>query len=379
MALGEELRKVSGNFKKAAVIGTGLMGGSLAMALKEHDQIETVVGYDISLETRKKAVDLRIADVISDTPQEAVSGCDLVFLATTVGAVFDAFSTIRDELEPGAVVSDIASVKLGITGKIEENLPPDVYYIGGHPMTGSEQSGVESSRSDLFNACYYILTPTKNTDADAFGKMHRLISELGARVISMEPGLHDRAASTISHIPHVLSVLLMDHAIKANEEVKNLFTIAAGGFRDMTRLAASNPALWVDIATQNRDFIVEGLRGMGSSIDELVDMLMSDDRDSLMNLFMEARRGRLELALSAGRAIEEIYEISLAVPDKPGVISEISTAVGSLGINIEDIEIVHPLVGESGILNLKIDGRENADKVVEHLNGLGYRATVRGV
>ncbi|MBN1288101.1 MAG: prephenate dehydrogenase [Actinobacteria bacterium] len=370
---------MSGHFRKAAVIGTGLMGGSLAMALKEHDGIERVTGYDISPETRRKAADLGIADLICESAQEAVAGCDLVFLATSAGAILGAFSAIRDELEPGAVVTDIASVKLGITGEIEENLPAGVNYIGGHPMTGSEQSGVESARSDLFSACYYLLTPTKNTDADAFGKMHRLISELGARVISMEPELHDRAVSTISHIPHLMSLLLMDHAIREKEEIKSLFTIAAGGFRDMTRIAAGNPGLWVDIATQNRDFIVEGLKSMGSGIDRLISMLMAEDRDGMMNLFTEARRGRLELALSAGRAIEEIYEISFAAPDKPGVISEISTAVGSLGINIEDIEIVHPLVGESGILNLKIDGRENAGKVVEHLNGLGYRATVRGV
>lgn len=355
------------------------MGGSLAMALKNRDGIQHVTGYDISPETRKKAEALGIADKISDTAQEAASGCDLVFLATSVGSLVEAFLSIKEQLMPGAVVSDIGSVKLGITEAIEKNLPEGVHYIGGHPMTGSEQSGVESAKEDLFKECYYILTPTRNTDADAFGRIHRLLTEIGARVISMEPELHDRAVSTISHIPHLLSLILMDHAIKEREDIKNLFTIAAGGFRDMTRIAAGNPGMWVDIANENREFIIEGLKEIGGSIDGLIKMLTEENSSWLLELFNEARRGRLELGLTAGRAIEEIYEISLAAPDKPGVISEISTAVGSLGINIEDIEIVHPLVGESGILNIKIDGRKKAYQAAEHLNSLGYIATVRGV
>lgn len=365
--------------KKAAVIGTGLMGGSLALALKEHGCADRVFGYDVSPETRKYATEIGIADVICDNLTDAVSGCDLLFLATPVGVMIEVLKEVRDILEPGAIVSDIASVKLSLTREIEELLPDEVHYIGGHPMTGSEHFGIESARSDLFIDCYYILTPTPKTDTDAFGKIHRLLGDLGARVISMEPEIHDRAVATVSHIPHILSLLLMDYAVMERKEIKNLFTIAAGGFRDMTRIAASNPEMWADIAIENRDFITGGLQSIGKEVDELVSMLTDSDRDGLVEIFNEARLGRLDLALPAGRKLEDIYEISLPATDRPGVISEISTAVGALGINIEDIEIVHTLVGESGILNLRIDGYDNACNAADHLNNLGYRAVVRGV
>lgn len=367
------------NFKKAAVIGTGLMGGSLALALKEHGCAGKVFGYDVSPETRKYATEIGIADEISDNLTDAVSGCDLLFLATPVGAMVEVLKEVIAILEPGTIVSDIASVKLSLTREIEELMPEGIHYIGGHPMAGSEHFGIESARSDLFIDCYYILTPTPNTDADAFGNIHRLLGDLGARVISMEPEVHDRAVATVSHIPHILSLLLMDYAVMEREEIKNLFTIAAGGFRDMTRIAASNPEMWADISIENNDFITGGLRSIGNSLDKLVSMLTAGDRDGLIEIFNEARLGRLDLELPIGRKLEDIYEISIPAADRPGVISEVSTAIGALDINIEDMEIVHTMVGESGILNLRIDGYENACNAADHLNKMGYRAVVRGV
>lgn len=364
-------------FSRVAVIGTGLMGGSLAITLMDNPRVRSVVVYDLYAETRRKALDRGIGNEVADNAAGAVSGCDLVFLAVPVGSMVQAFNGIASHLAEGTVVTDLGSAKLRMTNAIEDAAPVGVHYVGGHPMTGSEQSGIESARDGLYRDCYYILTPTRNTDVDSFRRLHSLLGELGARVISMDPESHDRAMATISHVPHLLSLLLMDMADRQRATMKNLFTIAAGGFRDMTRIAASSPELWIDVCMENREFIVDRLLEYGVGITELAEILDSGDRSRLRNKFERARHARAELSVKAGTEIEELFEVNLPVDDEPGAISRISTAVGAIGVNIEDISITHPLEGETGILSLKILGERNAQTVAGELESLGSRATVR--
>jgi prephenate dehydrogenase len=284
---------------------------------------------------------------------------------------------VYGDLSTGAIISDLGSAKLETAAALGDVTPPGVHYVGGHPMTGSEQSGVEFASADLFRNCYWILTPTADTDSEAFRRLHGLITDMDAHVISMDPETHDEAMATVSHTPHLLSLLLMDMAGRQYQEIKSLFTIAAGGFRDMTRIAASSPDVWVDICMENRKFIVQRLLEYGLEITGVIDMLENRDSIKLEELFLRASLARSELSVKAGREIDELFEVSLPVPDRPGVISEISTAVGSLGINIEDVEIVHPLEGETGILTLKILGRAQAGEVGDRLESLGYKAVVR--
>jgi prephenate dehydrogenase len=351
------------------------MGGSLALALKASHRVGLVAGYDRSDTTRSKARELHIADEVCDTPELAVRGADLIFLATPVSSIVGTFEDVRDALEADAIVTDLGSAKLGVTAAIESGLPSGIHYVGGHPMTGSEQSGVESARADLYSGAYYILTPTRRTDAEAFQRLHGLLADLGARVISIDPESHDRAMATVSHVPHLLSLLLMEMASRQREQMKNLFTVSAGGFRDMTRIAASNPDIWADICMENGRFIIERLKDYAVRVTGLIDMLEEGDRAGLRTLFEDARRARAELSVKSGLELEELYDVSLPVPDEPGVISKISTAVGAIGVNIEDMNIVHPLEGETGIMTLEILGKEQAAEVADTLSSLGYRAT----
>lgn len=370
---------MSENLTRVAIIGTGLMGGSLALALMEISAVEKVTGYDVSVDTRQRARELGVCDSVAETPGEAVEDCDVLFVATPLGSMVNLLDSLAGELRKGVIVSDLGSTKKQITGAIQDVLPEGVHYVGGHPMTGSEQCGVESARAELFMDQYYILTPTVKTDAGAFSSIHRLLTEMGARVISMDPESHDLAMATISHVPHMLALLLMEMAVRQRKNIKNLFTIAAGGFRDMTRIAESNPQMWMDICDENREFIVERLLEYGISIAEMVDVLEGGDRERLAAMFENAGMARRELAEEAGKRLSGLYQVSLPVPDEPGVISRVSTAVGALGINIEDIGIVHPLEGETGILNLRILGEDNARLVADELSGMGYRAGVREV
>lgn len=244
-------------------------------------------------------------------------------------------------------------------------------------MTGSEQSGVGSARPDLYRDASYVLTPTGNTDQDSLERLSALLKGLGARVITMDPWFHDEAIATISHVPHLLSLTLMGMAEEHHVRMGNLYSLAAGGFRDMTRVAASSPEMWTDICIENRERIIERLADYRSRLVGLQEILESGDGEMLTELFREARRARNELSRKSGQELEDLYDVTLPVPDEPGVISRISTAVGEMGINIEDVSIAHPLEGETGILTLKILGHEQAGKVAVGLASLGYRASFR--
>lgn len=362
---------------KVAVIGTGLMGGSLCLALKKSQVAETVVGYDISLDIRKKAKELRIADQIVESGREASQDSEVIFLATPISSLQEACLDIKDSLEEGVVVSDIASAKLSVVERLGGILPSEVRYVGGHPMTGSEQSGVEFASSDLYRDVYYVLTPTEKTDPDALGLLNGILSAIGSRVIYMDPDTHDEAMAVVSHVPHLLSVLLMDMARIQHEKIQSLFAIAAGGFRDMTRIAGSNPQIWVDILMENRKFVIQRLGEFSARISSLIEILDGEKVEKLEGMLRRAYEARQEFSKKAGFEIEELYTLVLMVEDKPGSISRVSTAIGSLGINIEDLEITHSTEGGEGILSLKITGEKNAEEARKKLESLGYKTSLK--
>lgn len=352
------------------------MGGSLALAFKEREAAREVCAWDVSPEAMKTAGEMGVAHRMASTADDAARGAEFVFLATPLGDMAVAAGEAAPGIGAGAVVSDLGSAKVSVVAAIEGALPEGAHFVGGHPMAGSEQSGVRFARSDLFRDRYYILTPTERTDPDAYSSLHALLASIGARVISMDPESHDRAMATISHVPHLLSLLLMEMAAREQERMRSIYTVAAGGFRDMTRIAASSPDIWLDIASQNREFIVSGLRQYADSVNGLIDLIERDDRDSLAGMFAHAREAREELSRKAGVEMADLFELSMPVRDRPGAISSIATTLGSIGINIEDISIAHPMEGETGILTLMVQGEQNAREGAAHLESAGYRVSL---
>lgn len=363
-------------FNRIAIIGIGLMGGSLALALRAAGAAGEVVAYDCSEQARAEAEAMGVADSIAGSAAGAVEGAELVFLATPICAMADAVQSAAGSLGDGVIVSDLGSAKVGVMRQIEEVLPRGARFVGGHPMTGSEQSGVRFASADLFTGRYYVLTPTEGTEPRAYQKVHALLTEIGARVISIDPESHDRAMATISHVPHMLSLLLMEMAASEQERMKSTFAVAATGFKDMTRIASSSPDIWLDIARENSDFIIERLQDYSSRIDALIEILRSEDLSALGAMFEDARLAREQLLTKGGYDIAEMFEISLPVPDEPGVISRIATAVGALGTNIEDLSIAHPLEGETGIMTLMVQGEASAAEAARALEELGYAVSV---
>ncbi|MGQ9474809.1 MAG: prephenate dehydrogenase/arogenate dehydrogenase family protein [Actinomycetota bacterium] len=362
-------------FECVGIIGTGLIGGSLGLAMRASGVVGRVLGSDADSGMLSRALAMGAVEEAFEDPLMMVGRCDLVMVAVPVRAIPGVLEKIAPGLRPGATVSDVGSVKEVVVRAAARILPSRCHFVGGHPLAGSEQSGVDFADPDLFREAYYVLTPTADCDAEAYSRLHALVSSLGARVIAMGPRLHDRAVSVISHVPHVLAMALMNLALERAGEYP-LLQLAAGGFRDVTRIAASDPRLWLDILAENREAVDETLAEVIEDLRRIRELLGSGSETELLSWLERASTGRRNLAPALRESLGELYVLSLPVEDRPGVISEVTLTVGDMGINIDDLELVHPLESGQGVLRLTITGEENARKATEALRARGYRVTL---
>jgi prephenate dehydrogenase len=218
-------------------------------------------------------------------------------------------------------------------------------------MAGSEQGGLDGADADLFVGATWVLTPTDRTDASVFSTVRRLVAGLGAEVIAVTPAHHDELVAVVSHVPQLAATTLMDVAAGGGEEHATLLRLAAGGFRDMTRIAAGDPGIWPDICVANRDAIVDALDGYLEALGGVRALVAGRDRDGLLELLERARAARRRLPVG-GAGTEPLVELRVPVPDRPAVLAEVTTLAGSMGINISDIDIAHSVEGGGGVLVL---------------------------
>jgi prephenate dehydrogenase len=361
--------------ERVAVIGTGLIGGSLSLAMKTRGLAARICGYDLHPENSRLALDRGAIDEAAETPAAAVAGADLTIIAIPVGSIPGMLSEIAAHLRPGSIVTDVGSTKAAIVQAADDLLPEGVSFVGGHPMAGSELDGVAAADADLFaNACY-VLTPARRCSPDAFEFLYNLLRGIGALVVAMAPEQHDRAVGMVSHLPHALSLGLMNLALRKQTETANLFYLAAGGFRDMTRIASSNPAIWLDILTENRVALTALIDDYVAELGCLRGMIEEGDAEQLRGYMHSAREGRRGLT-PAGRVEGESYTLSIPVDDRPGVISSITQAISGLEINIYDLELVHPLDSGGGLLRVLVQGKQEAERAAEALRQRGFNATL---
>jgi prephenate dehydrogenase len=352
---------------RVAVIGTGLVGGSIGLALAGLDH--EVVGFDREPDHSSRAKELGAIDVIASSVADAASDADVVFVAVPVGAVVE---VATEALDAGAaLVTDVGSVKGPVVAAIEKRRPDDAArFLGGHPMAGSEQDGVEAARGDLFVGATWVLTPTTATDEASYAQLRSLLRDLHAEVVTVTPEDHDVLVALVSHVPQLASSTLMDVATAHEEEHRALLRLAAGGFRDMTRIAASHPTIWLDILTSNRDAVLRALDAYLDALRQARDLVAHGDRDALNQLLARARSARRNLPVGASVATD-LVELRVPVPDRKGVIAEVTTLADRLGVNVADIEIAHSLEGEQGVL-VMIVAASHADAYEAGLHDLGY-------
>lgn len=346
--------------RRAAVVGTGLIGGSLGLALRRAGW--HVSGSDRDEERAARALELGALDAVGPDPT-----AEITFIATPVRAVAE---VAREALATTqGVVTDVGSVKGPIVRALSHPR-----FIGSHPMAGSEQEGVEGADADLFAGAVWVLTPTSVTDDSSYALLRSVIRALGADVVALEPEHHDALVAVVSHVPHLTAASLMHLASERSSEHRALLRLAAGGFRDMTRIAAGHPGIWPDICAENRDAIVEVLDGLVGSLQAVREVVAGDDRGRLLGILESARAARLNLPSRVAGA-RGLCEVRIPVPDRAGVLAEVTTLAGALDVNIADLEIAHSSEGDQGVLILLVEAAA-ADRFRGGLADLGYRPAV---
>jgi prephenate dehydrogenase len=279
-------------FNRVAIIGLGLIGGSIGLALHKAKAAQQVVGYDLAKGSSNQARRIGAIDQPYNALADAVRGAELVILATPVGAMRSLLQEVASSVTPGAVVTDVASTKSQVISWAEEYLPSSVAFVGGHPMTGKEVSGVQAADASLFQGRIYCLTPTARTPSIAITKVSALIEALGARARFLEPVEHDGQVAGVSHLPFIASIAIMNTVAEGTAWV-DASMLAAGGFRDITRLAAGNPEMYRDICLTNSNSLIRWLNEYIMTLSALRDRVAAHDR-SLDETFARAQQLRLE-------------------------------------------------------------------------------------
>jgi prephenate dehydrogenase len=269
-----------------------LIGGSLARALRRAGFVREIVGASRSAEHLQKAVELGVIDRYETELSRAVRGADMVFVAVPLGAMASVFAAIRDSLEPDAVVTDGGSAKASVVADAERafgEVPG--WFVPGHPIAGTERSGVEASMPDLYQGRRVILTPTPETSVDALNKVRAMWQAAGAQVREMEVEHHDEVLAATSHLPHMLAFALVESLARMSEQ-REIFEYAAGGFRDFTRIASSDPVMWRDICLANRDALVSMADRFRNDLDALTDAIRNRDETRILKIFQDAKAAR---------------------------------------------------------------------------------------
>ncbi|HWD71345.1 MAG TPA: prephenate dehydrogenase [Actinomycetota bacterium] len=353
-------------------MGTGLMGGSLGLASLAEGLVERVVGWDADAAMLRRALERGAVTDEAGSIAEAVEGASLVVLSMPVSAIPASFQKVAPHLGRGTVVTDLGSAKGRLVQEIEPLVPEGVHFIGGHPIAGSEKEGIEAADPDLFRGAYWILTPTADTDPGAYGRLVKFLGGLSVHVLSLDPSRHDELLALTSHLPQLLSSTLMGFAADIAAAEGGLPLASGGGFRDMTRIAGSSPDLWLDIVRENRPAVLALLHRFQEALGSTTSFIDRQDWDGLRETLASAREGRARLPEKPGLEAASVVELLIPVPDRPGVLAEVTTTVGEAGVNIEGLTIHNSPAGGRGTIHLEVNGEPAARIAAEALEKKGY-------
>ncbi len=326
--------------RRANVIGLGLIGGSIALGLR--DQGWYVSGDDNDEATVDAALALGAIDASGIDPL-----AEITFVAVPVLAVTDQVK--RALAETSGVVTDVGSVKGALCRAID-----DRRFVGGHPMAGSELDGLDGAQADLFDGAVWVLTPVSDTDDATFALVTSIVASLGAEVVAIGPDRHDHLVAVVSHVPHLTAATLMGLASDRAEEHAALLRLAAGGFRDMTRVASGRPGIWLDICAENRTAITDALDELIDGLSEVRQIIDTDDRDALLDRLQQARHARTNLPSRVVHP-EELAEVRIPIPDRTGAAAEVFTLAAELSVNIASFEVVHVVESNRGVAVVLVD------------------------
>ena len=326
--------------KSVNVIGLGLIGGSIASRLTAEGY--TVSGIDPVVGRQQLAVERGVI-----ASEGLVADAVVTFVAVPVSQLHT--EVLRALKVTTGIVTDVGSVK----GPLVKSIADD-RFLGGHPMAGSELEGLDGADATLFEGATWILTPTVNTPDAVFASVASLVQLLGANVLAVSADRHDRLIAMVSHVPHLTAATLMSLADDRSEEHASLLRMAAGGFRDMTRIVSSKSGIWLDICNENQEAIVETLDDLISNLSDVRNIVAEGDMASLDKFLVKARAARSHLPARV-KSLEDVVEVRIPIPDRAGAAAEIFTLAAELNVNLANFEVVHSAEGERGVAIVLVD------------------------
>jgi prephenate dehydrogenase len=360
--------------RRLAVIGTGLIGGSVGLAAKRAGRTE-IVGYDADPQALEAALNHGAVDRGAGSPAEAVAEAELAVVAAPVAQLVPQVRAALEASLDGCTVTDVGSTKIGVCSAALGS----ARFVGGHPVCGSEARGAEHASADLFDGATWFLTPLAATDAARYRLVHGFVSSLGATPVAVDPEAHDRLVALTSHLPHALANLLVNQAGATRVEGHEPLAAAGGSLRDMTRVAGANPRIWVDIFVENAAPLRASLAEHRRKVEQLEAALEAGDAGFLARWIGEAAGNRRTMLADAYPDPGRLQQVRVHVPDRPGVLAGITQALGAERINIEDFELHHVSPERGGTLTLLVGGEEEARRAAALLESQGYGVVVSPV
>lgn len=355
-------------------IGLGLIGGSIAKAIKEKHPEYTLIAYDHHKDSVNKNLELAHADgtlaKITTNLSEDFKYCDLIILCGPVLSNIKYLEQLKHIIKPSSIITDVGSVK-GNMHEAVTKLSLSKNFIGGHPMAGSEKTGYENAHSRLLENAYYILTPAEDTTDEQLAFMKHIVNMTDAIPIILDYQTHDDITAAISHVPHVISASLVN-MVQSKDLDGSMKSLAAGGFKDITRISSSSPKMWQSICLSNTDSILKFIHIFQKQLCEFEDALISKDKSSLIHLFKQAKDYRDSVPASSNGAISSVYEVYMDILDETGAIATVATILASNAISIKNIGILHNREFEEGVLRIELYEEKAMQQTIALLRNYHY-------
>jgi len=358
--------------KNISIIGLGLIGGSLAKAFRRWDKNLQIYAVDSCTSSLKRAVSEGIIDSGFGECCYEIWNSDIIFICTPIRKTLQFITELSVNIREDCIITDVASTKGEICHYIESLEKPPI-FIGGHPMAGTEKSGYSNAFAHLFENAYYALTPTKTSTETAINMMQTLLSGIGAIPIIVSPEKHDLITGCISHVPHIIASALVTLAGSNENDTGLIKLLAAGGFKDITRIASSNPTMWENVVLSNSSIVVDLLENYKKIVDEMISNIKSSNNKEIYHFFDNAKAFRDSFSTTAVGLIPRNFELIADIKDEPGIIGKIATLLGNNEINIKNINVSNSREFEQGCLIITLSDQNNTDRAFEILSNSSYK------
>lgn len=358
-------------FRRVGFIGLGLIGGSLAKSIKKYHLAKEIIAYNRDQSVLQAALEEQVIDVASPDIGELFCDCDLIFLCCPVQVNVEAFQKLMGLVSPDCIITDVGSTKMDIMESVR-NTPAVNLFIGGHPMAGSEKTKYSASNDHLFENAYYILTPFEDTDSVKLQALYDLVGAIKAIPLVIDANQHDFVTATISHVPHVIAASLVNIVKQLDNQQHSMHTLAAGGFKDITRIASSSPIMWQQICLTNQGNILKVLESFQQDLSRMIQALKEENPTKIYDFFDHARCYRDSFQERTSGALFKSYSFTIDVEDKLGIIARIATLLSEHEISIKNIGIINNREYTNGVLEIVFYEEEAMRRSILILKEMNY-------